>query len=746
MPDEIDRPLLNPVLQLKMESRRETPTGGGKGRNSVIVSRLPTQQRFLSSTVRQLYGRRSQLQAYGGRTHLLVQMFAEDSLAPSWAPGDLFSRITGCQLVAPYRHGYVVEASVNALPELAAAIDRAAGFAVQTDISRVENLAEFGMRDRLRERSVEQLWNAAPQDDDGRRFIVWFAPYRDQGAREHLLQQVDEMSNRLLLPTLPLLQIGTADAASTAVAQPRQSSIARAMRTYRNTGIGRAVVRVTSPDALGELAASGVSHRIDPIRRVDMSAPGEGTEPNPPLPAASDPIVGVVDGGLHASSYKPLEAWKAAPLVPDRDADRVHGNAISSLVVQGHAWNANRVLPALHCRLGTVQAVPRERHGGRVVDERDLIDYLAAVVRAHPETKVWNISANQAVEDGELAEVSFLGHELNELARAANILPVISIGNVRGDTQTQLCPPADCEASITVGGRGADRSGMPGDACPHCVSGPGPDGMLKPDVSWFSQLRMLGGAVATGSSYPTALVSSVAAHTFDSLREPTPDLVKALLISAGERHSHDPKLGWGTPYNGHPPWTCEPGSVTLAWRAHLSPGTLYYWTDIPIPPEMIRNGKLYGRATLTAVLRPLISPLGGANYFASRLETALQYPRGGKGWHNLLGTMEESTLPEQEARDELKKWNPVRRHCRDFTRRGGIEFSGNHLRLYARVFTRDLYQFGWTHHSQVPEQEVAFVLKLWGGDSDSGIYNSMVTSLGNFVESALITQDIEIEN
>ena len=87
----------------------------------------------------------------------------------------------------------------------------------------------------------------------------------------------------------------------------------------------------------------------------------------------------------------------------------------------------------------------------------------------------------------------------------------------------------------------------------------------------------------------------------------------------------------------------------------------------------------------------------------------------------------------------------MRRHCRDFTRRGGVGFSGSHLKLYARVYTRDLYQFGWTHHSQVGEQEVAFVLKLWGGNHDSGIYNSMVTSLGNFVESAVITQDIEIE-
>jgi hypothetical protein len=75
--------------------------------------------------------------------------------------------------------------------------------------------------------------------------------------------------------------------------------------------------------------------------------------------------------------------------------------------------------------------------------------------------------------------------------------------------------------------------------------------MLKPDVSWFSELRMIGGVIAAAGSYPTALVSSVAAHAFSNLREPKSDLVKALLINSAERGEHDAKVGWGTPYQGH---------------------------------------------------------------------------------------------------------------------------------------------------------------------------------------------------
>jgi hypothetical protein len=36
---------------------------------------------------------------------------------------------------------------------------------------------------------------------------------------------------------------------------------------------------------------------------------------------------------------------------------------------------------------------------------------------------------------------------------------------------------------------------------------------------------MIGGAISAASSYPSALVSSLAAHTFANLLEPTPDLV-----------------------------------------------------------------------------------------------------------------------------------------------------------------------------------------------------------------------------
>ncbi len=743
MPDH-PAPLLNPVLLLRTEPAPKAGSRGGKGRDSINFERLPVQIRELGAASRTLVASRAQLLSFSGKTHLVARMFM-DSLAPTKAPNDLFHPLHACQMVAPLKHGYLIEADVDQLERLNRAIEHSTNIKVRADISNVKELGQFTTHEKLRGRGIEDIWNAALDDDDGGKlFIVWLAPFRDQGAQTALLNQVVELFEvGTIQPTLnlpPQLFVTPEEAASARpLAQSRQSSIARAMRSYRATGAARTMIRIPSVEGLNQLVASGASYRIDPVRPIRAAQPGVGRHPDVPFDLTGAPIVGVIDGGLNAASYTPAEAWRATPLVPDTDADRVHGNGVTSLVVHAHAWNNNRPLPALHCRVGTVQAVPR-RDSRHPLNETALIDHLAQVFRDHPETRVWNISANQEAPFNP-TDISYLGHELTMLARQYGILPVISIGNVSPANSTGPNAPADCEAALVVGGRIATDTGAPGDGCPRCLRGPGPDGMLKPDLSWFSELRMLGGVVDTGSSYATPLVSAVAAHTFAKLRDPSPDLVKALLINAAERDAHDPKLGWGTPFSGAAPWECHKGSVTLAWRARLTPGSAYYWNGIPIPPEMVQDGKLMGRGRLTAVISPKISPHASSNYFSTRLQTALQYPKGKDDWDNLLGTMKESSIAESDARRELAKWQPVRRHSREFAR---LKFQGNHFRLFAQVFARDLYQFGHVRAEEIGPQDVSFVLTLWGANGDQSIHDSTVRALGNFVESAVLNQEIEI--
>ncbi|WJI71383.1 MULTISPECIES: S8 family peptidase [unclassified Mesorhizobium] len=745
------QPLLNPVLALTKEPVPESPAVGGQGEAGVVAERLDGQRTALARDIEALTRDVESYPKHGGKIQIVASMF-RDSFAPTWTPKALFDLRFGCTLTGPVSGGYLVEADVKKIGAFASFVRSASSIEARTAISRVRSIKPFGEKDILRGNTIESLWKEADDVDGGKAFIIWLAPFRDENARASVIETLSRIENQsLILPTYSRVDLpspdGDADAEGIAVVMSNdQTAIRRAARRYRNDGAARAYVRVPNRSSLRELVASGASYRIDPVRRVEVTAPNVGSEPGPPLPTpATQPVVAVVDGGLTARSYLALEAWRAPPLVVNRVADHVHGNRISSLVVQAFAWNNQLNLPEIECRIGTVQAIPRAG-GNSSTNTEMLIDYLRQVARRFPDAKVWNMSFNQTIPEDDLEVVSYLGHEIRQIAREFNILPVISIGNQHPDNpKKQLCPPADCEAALTVAGRKFDGRGMPSGPCQVSLVGPGPDGMLKPDLSWYSTLNMVGGGPPqSGSSYAVPLVSSLAAHTYANLKEPSPDLVRALLINKAELEAHETTRGWGTPFHGNMPWICEPGSVTMAWRAALIPGYAYYWNDIPIPPELISAGNLFGRARLTAILNPVVSQLGGPNYFATRLQVALQYKKASGGVGNLLGSMREDKDPEETARSELAKWHPVRRHSRDFSRRGGLTYSGNVMRLHARVFARDLFQFGLSNHRELGEQEVAFVLTLSGRSPNSAIYNSTAQRLRNFVESAVIGQEIDV--
>ena len=190
--------------------------------------------------------------------------------------------------------------------------------------------------------------------------------------------------------------------------------------------------------------------------------------------------------------------------VPNEIADQNHGNKVTAITVQGHVWNPGLSLPKLFCQIGTVQAimVPSDEYA---YDPMALIPYVKGIIGAHEDTRVWNMSFN--VDDAcDSNQVSFFGHEITRLARRYNILPVISAGNKSPENNSHIAPPADCEAALVVGGRKPNDQGKPGAAWDGSLPGPGPGGMLKPDLSWYSTLQIAGGEEVTGTSYAAPLV------------------------------------------------------------------------------------------------------------------------------------------------------------------------------------------------------------------------------------------------
>ena len=755
MVDAPRRPLLKPVLRFIKDPKPEGVSGGGKNVRSIKTDRLLEQRRILSGQFLALSEKAAQHPHFDGRVVLYAAMF-NDSLAPSYTPLDLFNATRNARLIAPYRSGYLIEMAANQLAPYARIILSTALTKDLVDISRVKSVRFFDSEDVAGSVTLDEIWESAPETEEGKAFVVWLMPLRGQEAAEELIHQFAALrDSTLLFPPPPLLtavDVGTDTVVPVAMRRSLRAAgasgdrINLAMRTYRLHRRARTTTIVPSRAALDQLVASGTVFRIESVQSMSSTSPGEGREPDRPLPEnmTTLPIVGVVDGGLTATSYHHAEAWRAPPLVPQGTADTQHGNWVTSLVVQGHDWNNNLTLPPLYCQIGTVQALAK-KSSGTFVDPQDFIAYLDGVMAANSETRVWNFSLNQS-NSCDLEAVSALGHDIAVLARRHDVLPVISVGNKPG---TRLQPPADCEAAITVGGRIHDNNGEPAGKCPVSVCGPGPSSMLKPELSHFSHVRALGGLCIQGSSFATSLTSPLAAYTMARVREASPDLVKALLLHNSDGASFDPALGFGTPTAASMPWECRPGFVTLLWRASLRSGAAYYW-ELPIPDSLKRNGKLKGTGALTAILKPhpMVTDYAGPNYFSVRLATALQYQwgvtkNGATKFNNLLGSLDTGSITEQEARVFDHKWSPIRHHRNEFQ---SISFEGDMLRIYARIYARDLYLYGYTSTEQIPEMDTAFVLSLGTGDEHDDVYNELRDQLGAFVETAVVEIDIDVEN
>lgn len=745
MADELQRrPVLNPILRFTKDPKPEGVTGGGKGRAGIQQGRLEKQRSVLASEFLDMAKNADRQPGFAGRAIIRASMF-DDSMAATWTPNDLFHPDRGAQLLAPFRDGYLIEVTVAYLDRLARLVQTATNTRDMVDISRVKQVRFHSADDALYGHTLNDIWMQAPETDRGRLFIVWFMPFTNAGAAEHLLQTVGSFKDQFFAEPPPLMPAIADDRSPIPLERSLRTlaatdRLSRALRDYRQTRHARTTLAIPSLESLEAITASGAVYRIEPVAPVVITSPGSGREPDRPIPdnIENEPIVGVVDGGLTAPSYLAAEAWRAPPLVSGAAAEVMHGNRITSVIVQGHEWNNNLVLPQLYCRVGTVAAIAKVGHPSP--DPEQLIAYLDAVIGAHPDTRVWNLSFNQGYEC-EVDAVSFLGHALSEIARKHEILFINSVGNQPGSSAKA---PADCEAAITVGGRLHDDKGMPAGPCSVALSGPGPSSLLKPDVSHFSNVRALGGSVQQGSSFSTALVSPLAAHTLARLREPDPDLARALLIHTTDGDGFDPSLGFGTPGFANLPWECRSGSVTLQWRATLRARAAYYW-ELPIPPALLVGDRLRGRGRLTAVLNPhpLVTDFAGPNYFGARLNTALQAPRG-EGYTNLLGSMDTDKIAEQIARSVDHKWCPVRDHMRDFSRIG-VRADGNNLRVYARVYTRDHYLYGYQNPDEIPELSAVFALTLMGMTDSDDIYNQTRTLLGNFVESAVVVTEIDVE-
>ncbi len=96
----------------------------------------------------------------------------DDSLAPTWIPSDLFEGSRSAQIVVPYQTGYLIEVNAHLLASYAKLIEQTELIKDMVDISRIEKVRFFVGEDVLNFQSINDVWEAAPETEKGRAFII----------------------------------------------------------------------------------------------------------------------------------------------------------------------------------------------------------------------------------------------------------------------------------------------------------------------------------------------------------------------------------------------------------------------------------------------------------------------------------------------------------------------------------------------------------------------------------------------
>lgn len=738
-----NRPVFNnPALRLtKSPSEQKVRASGGRKLEKQRAERFDACRRRAYERVSQLLDQFSTLPRFSDRTLVWMQ-FYHDSAAPSHTPNELCG-VPGCQITAPWRGGYVIELTEQGLRNLRGRIDNPTKQA-QIDISNILNIEPFTSALQREYERHSDLASQAYRDEKNRiwiRFTV--APYASTDSQSAVCSYLeDTLRDVWMLPPTE----ETSDQPTARDLVPAQG------RTLALYGAGRSqpktlILGLSRPEHISELLLSGSIGRWEPITTPRSVSPGAGREPEE-LPYDLDraPIIGVIDGGYHANSYLNAVAWESDKLVTDDEADRRHGNMLAAMIVDATRWSNSLPIPDLPCRLGIVQAVQRDDILVTPVTAEELILHLDKVMADQPETRVWNLSANTPFAAHEF-EVSEMAHLLAGVCRKHQNLIVISSGNRELGSPDIISPPADCDAALVVAGR--STTGLfeaLGGKCDISRTAFGPELMFKPDLSWFSTHRVLGGSIVRGSSFAAPLVSRLAAHCFEHVSNPTPDLVRGLILNAADlpKGKYDEHLGYGSPVLINEPWNCPPNMVIMAWSEAMRAQQSYYWTDIAIPPSMIKNGRLVGRIRLIAILEPTVERAGD-EYFSLRIQSNVRHlPKGKEKWAGLLGT-DKPTTYEHKARREEQKWQPVQFLEAQFTEKNGPFLEADRLQVGARLYWRHRFLFD---DAIIRERahEVTFVLTLESQNSDDDTYNEFRLMMGTEIEEMGIAIETEVQN
>ena len=368
------------------------------------------------------------------------------------------------------------------------------------------------------------------------------------------------------------------------------------------------------------------------------------------------PTLGVLDSGIeridHLAPWLIENQWST---YPDSEQDRAHGTFVAGVALYGDEFEHEAWVDGLPAKLFDATVFPNPKVVGNVKESEVISNIQEALAYAHDRALAWNLSISGLgpVKPNEFSDFAIA---LDALQDKYDILICKTAGNSRaflsGADKEPLAKGADSVRCLTVGSAahaaGPYDQASIGEASPFSCKGPGPEFIIKPEVSHyggnaginsktgkptFSNVHSFGingkGAEAVGTSFSTPRISALAANLDFALGDASDALlIKTLIMHSatftdGKFVAPDDKvkeLGFGVPASLPQILSDNSYEATLVMRGTLAKGEKINIMDFPMPHSLIRNGEYTGQIVLTLAYNPILDAGQGGEYCQSDIK------------------------------------------------------------------------------------------------------------------------------
>lgn len=553
---------------------------------------------------------------------------------------------------------------------------------------------------------------------------------------------------------------------------------------------------------------------IKPMPKLNVVLDGIQSSDAPqvetPDPDADYPLLGILDSGIEPISH--LSPWgydKRYSPYPECDIDTGHGTFVAGVALYGDSLEHRKWVGGKTPKVFDATIVPDLFRMD--CDEDELIENIrSAVALKTDEVKVWNLSVsiNKDVSPDEFSDFAMA---LDEIQDEYGVLICKSAGNctdfVHGNGKSPLSAGADSVRALTVGStchkQGPNDLAAPGDASPFSRRGPGPEYIIKPEVSHYGGNAGLDAGVvcqtgvasfapdgssvsSVGTSFSTPRVAALASNLeFAIDGEFDPLLTKALIIHSASFPGDDlipndekvNEMGFGIPSDVGSILSDNPYESTLVLRGTLARREIIDILDFPMPRGLVREGRYSGQIVLTLASSPVLDPTQGGEYCQSDIDVkfgsydelskrdttrpTILNPIGRSGATNLLlpskyskrkmdGASEDFAQRERMLIQYGGKYYPVKKYAIDLDELTNANLAAvdqdKHWFLYLKGTYRDATERASKLTGEILEQEFCLMVTVRDPEREADVYNEVAQFLdahGFWHESVKVNNEVK---